>query len=176
MAAGLDLRRTRRTVRLGRFSVWACLLAGPAGLAAALIQPATTVVAQAAPAPVRTSAAVAPADPSGYVAEFVDAWLRSDANAPDSSSAMRALRLAPGVLLPEPGEGAKAPQKVTAVRSVARAGGRWSVTAAVQFADGVRYFAVPAAASAAGDAVTVTGCPRWWPGPWQRRRPPRPTG
>ncbi|MFE2094273.1 hypothetical protein [Streptomyces sp. NPDC059460] len=41
------------------------------------------MVAQADPAPARTSsAATAPADPSGYVAEFVDAWLRSDTNTP----------------------------------------------------------------------------------------------
>ncbi|MFI8793799.1 hypothetical protein [Streptomyces sp. NPDC055105] len=44
-AAGLDLHRTRRTVRLGRASVWACLIAGPAAFALALAQPTTTVVA-----------------------------------------------------------------------------------------------------------------------------------
>ncbi|MFE7243617.1 hypothetical protein [Streptomyces sp. NPDC057580] len=80
-AAGLDLQRTRRTVRLGRAGLWACLMTDPAALA--LARPANTVVAQADPAPARTSsAATAPADPSGYVAEFVDAWLRSDTNTP----------------------------------------------------------------------------------------------
>jgi hypothetical protein len=102
---------------------------------------------------------VARVDPSGYVAEFADAWLRSDADAPDSTSAMRALRLAPGVALPEPADGAKAPQKVTAVRSVHRSGSQWSVTVAAQYADGVRYFAVPVTASKSGSAVAVTGTP-----------------
>ncbi|MFD8779880.1 conjugal transfer protein [Streptomyces sp. NPDC059916] len=159
-AAGLDLQRTRRTLRLGRAGVWVCLMAGPAAFALALAQPATTVVAQGAPAPAHTSsAAAAPADPSGYVAEFVDAWLRSDANAPDSAPALRAMQFAPDVALPEPASGAKAPQKVTAVRSVHRTRGRWSVTVAAQYADSVRYFAVPATVSASGDAVTVTGTP-----------------
>ncbi|MFC9457523.1 hypothetical protein [Streptomyces sp. NPDC056983] len=46
-AAGLDLQRTHRTVRLGRAGVWACLVAGPAAaFALALTQPTTTVVAQ----------------------------------------------------------------------------------------------------------------------------------
>ncbi|MFD7179654.1 hypothetical protein ACFV90_06445 [Streptomyces sp. NPDC059904] len=45
-AAGLDLQRTHRTVRLARAGVWACLVAGPAAFALALTQPTTTVVAQ----------------------------------------------------------------------------------------------------------------------------------
>lgn len=50
------------------------LMAGPAAFALAVAQPTTTVVARGAPAPARTSsAAAALADPSGYVAEFVDA-------------------------------------------------------------------------------------------------------
>ncbi|MFD0067378.1 conjugal transfer protein [Streptomyces sp. NPDC056690] len=159
-AAGLDLERTRRTIRLGRAGVWVCLLAGPAALALALARPSATVVTQDAPAPASSAtAAVAPSDPSGYVAEFADAWLRSDADAPDSTSAMRALRLAPDVALPEPTEESKGPQKVTAVRSVQRGGNQWSVTVAAQYADGVRYFAVPVAASASGGAVAVTGTP-----------------
>ncbi|MFH8737594.1 conjugal transfer protein [Streptomyces sp. NPDC017964] len=159
-AAGLDLERTRRTIRLGRAGVWACLLAGPAALALALTAPSATVVTQGTPAPAtNAAAAVEPADPSGYVAEFADAWLRSAADAPDSTSAMRALRLAPGVALPEPAEGAKAPQKVTAVRSVHRNGTQWSVTVAAQYADGVRYFAMPVTASTSGGAVAVTGTP-----------------
>ncbi|MCQ4210423.1 conjugal transfer protein [Streptomyces longispororuber] len=159
-AAGVDLHRTRRNVRWGRAGVWACLLAGPAALALALTTPTAPRVAQAAPAPSqRPSAATAPADPSGYVVEFVDAWLRSAADAPDSVAAVRALRLAPGVLLPAPADAAKAPQRVTAVRSVQRAGGRWSVTVAAQYTDAVRYFAVPVTVSASGDAVTVTGVP-----------------
>ncbi|MGW6144283.1 conjugal transfer protein [Streptomyces sp. NPDC055140] len=159
-AAGLDLERTRRIIRLGRAGVWVCLLAGPAALALALTRPPVTVVTQGAPAPASSAAAaVAPSDPSGYVAEFADAWLRSDADAPDSASAMRALRLAPGVALPEPADGAKAPQRVTAVRSVHRSGSQWSVTVAAQYADGVRYFAMPVTASASGGAVAVTGTP-----------------
>ncbi|MFE6955505.1 conjugal transfer protein [Streptomyces sp. NPDC057696] len=165
-AAGLDLHRTRRTVRLGRAGVWACLMTGPAAFSLALAQPATTVVAQSAPAPARTSsAAAAPADPSGYVSEFVDAWLRSDANAPDSAPALRAIRFAPDVALPEPASGAKALQKVTVVRSVHLTRGQWSVTVAAQYADSVRYFAVPATVSASGDAVTVTGTPALVPAP-----------
>ncbi|MYT68347.1 MULTISPECIES: conjugal transfer protein [unclassified Streptomyces] len=158
-AAGVELARTRRTVRLGRAGVWACLMAGPAALALALTQPATTVVAQAAPAPARTAAAAPLADPSGYAAEFVDAWLRADADHPDSHDAVRALRMGPDVALPEPAESAKAPRTVSAVRSVPRTGGRWSVTVAAQYADGVRYFAVPVTSSASGDAVTVAGAP-----------------
>ncbi|MET7520443.1 conjugal transfer protein [Streptomyces sp. NPDC005480] len=159
-AAGLDLDRTRRTIRLGRAGVWACLLTGPAALALALTQPAVTVVPPDAPAPAPNAAsAVTAADPSGYVAEFADAWLRSDADAPDSTSAMRALHLGPGVALPEPADGAKAPQKVTAVRSVQRSGSQWSVTVAAQYADGLRYFAVPVTASKSGGAVAVTGTP-----------------
>ncbi|MCX5441238.1 conjugal transfer protein [Streptomyces sp. NBC_00063] len=159
-AAGLDLERTRRTIRLGRAGVWACLLAGPAALTLALTQPAVTVVPPNAPAPSPTAAAaVTAADPSGYVAEFADAWLRSDADAPGSASAMRALHLGPGVSLPKPADGAKAPQKVTAVRSVQRSGSRWSVTVAAQYADGIRYLAVPVTASKSGDAVAVTGTP-----------------
>ncbi|MFF1400704.1 conjugal transfer protein [Streptomyces sp. NPDC058287] len=159
-AAGLDLERTRRTIRLGRAAVWACLLAGPAALALALTQPGVTVVPQGAPtAAPSTVAAAAAADPAGYVCEFADAWLRSDAEAPDSISAMRALRLAPGVALPQPADDAQAPQKVTAVRSVHRSGSQWSVTVAAQYADGVRYFAVPVTASASGGAVAVTGTP-----------------
>ncbi|MEV6701051.1 hypothetical protein AB0M68_28440 [Streptomyces sp. NPDC051453] len=49
-------------------------MASPAAFALALAQSTTTVVTQGTPAPARTSsAAAAPADPSGYVAEFVDA-------------------------------------------------------------------------------------------------------
>ncbi|MFB8273602.1 conjugal transfer protein [Streptomyces sp. NPDC055955] len=159
-AAGLDLHRTRRTVRLGRAGVWACLMTGPAAFALALVQPATTVVAQDAPAPARTSsAAAAPADPSGYVAEFVDAWLRSDSNTPDSAPALRAASFAPDVALPEPAAGVKAPQKVTAVRSVHRNGSQWSVTVAAQYSDTVRYFAVPVTATTSGGAIAVTGTP-----------------
>ncbi|MGW2081309.1 conjugal transfer protein [Streptomyces sp. NPDC001939] len=159
-AAGIDLERTRRTIRLGRAGVWACLLAGPAALVLALTWPSVTVVTQGAPAPtLNAGAAVVPADPAGYVAEFADAWLRSDADAPDSTSAVRALQLAPGVALPERAQGAKAPQKVTVVRSVHGSGSQWSVTVAVQYAGGVRYFAVPVTASTSGAAVAVTGTP-----------------
>ncbi|MET7664517.1 hypothetical protein ABZT51_28990 [Streptomyces sp. NPDC005373] len=49
-AAGLDLHRTRRTVRLGRAGVWVCLMARPAAFALPLAQPTTTVVAQGYPA------------------------------------------------------------------------------------------------------------------------------
>lgn len=162
--AGVDLARTRRTIRLGRAGAWACLMAGPAALVTLVMSwPTTTVVAQAPPAPVRTAASPAPADPSGYVTEFVDAWLRSDADTPDSSAAARALRLGPDVTLPEPDRDKAVPgkglEKVTAVRSVPRAGGQWSVTVAAQYTDTVRYFAVPAAASRSGAAVTVTGPP-----------------
>ncbi|MFI7008869.1 conjugal transfer protein [Streptomyces sp. NPDC050145] len=161
--AGVDLARTRRTIRLGRAGAWACLIAGPAALVLVLSQPSATVVAQASPTPVRTAAAAAPADPGGYVAEFVDAWLRSDANVPDSSAALRALQLGPDVALPEPdtdkADAGKGLEQVTAVRSMQRAGGQWSVTVAARYRDAVRYFAVPAAASRSGEAVTVTGPP-----------------
>lgn len=158
-AAGLDLESTRRHVRLGRAGVWMCLLAGPAALVLGLTQTNTTVVAQAAPAPARSAASITEADPSGYATEFVDAWLRSSDAAPDSASALRAQQLAPDVTLPEAADGAKAPQKVTAVRSVRQSTGQWSVTVAAQYTDAVRYLSVPVAASTSGDAVTVTGTP-----------------
>ncbi|GAA2349643.1 conjugal transfer protein [Streptomyces kunmingensis] len=171
-AAGLDLQRTRRAVRLGRAGVWACLLAGPAALALALSQPTAAVVTRSAPTSVRPSAAAAPADPSGYVVEFVDAWLKADADTPDSAHAVRAQQLAPDVALPEQADGAKAPQKVIAVRSVHRTGEAWSVTVAAQYADDVRYFAVPVAASRSGDAVTVTGTPALVAAPPMAKTPP----
>ncbi|NEB75971.1 conjugal transfer protein [Streptomyces sp. SID14478] len=163
--AGLDLERTRRRVRMGRAGMWASLAAGPLALAFVVTQPSVRVVAQSAPAPVRTTQTSVAVDPGGYAAEFVDAWLRSDAGQPDSSFAVRAQQLGPDVLLPEPAKGAKAPQRVSAVRSVRGAHGQWSVTVAVQDAGQVRYFAVPLAASSSAGAVTVTGTPALVAGP-----------
>ncbi|MGP3777040.1 conjugal transfer protein (plasmid) [Streptomyces sp. SDT5-1] len=160
-AAGLELERTRRSVRLGRAGVWLCLLAGPAALCVALTRPSATVVTQS-PSPdaaARPAASASSADPSGYAAEFVDAWLRSSDAEPDSAAAARARRFAPSVALPQPADQAKAPQSVAAVRSVQRGGGQWSVTVAARYTDQVRYLSVPVTASGSGDAVTVTGAP-----------------
>ncbi|MFI0242589.1 conjugal transfer protein [Streptomyces sp. NPDC016845] len=172
-AAGVELAHTFRAVRLGRAGVWACLMAGPAALALVLTQPAPTV-AQSAPAPARTAAAARPMDPSGYAAVFLDAWLRADADTPDSSDAVRALQLAPDVALPESADTATAPRTVAAVRSVRSAGGQWSVTVAAQYADGVRYFAVPVTSSMSGGAVTVTGTPALVAPPGPARTAPSP--
>ncbi|WP_338704334.1 conjugal transfer protein (plasmid) [Streptomyces sp. Q6] len=163
--AGLDLERTRRRVRMGRAGVWACLVAGPLALAFTVTQPNVRVVAQATPAPVRTTQASVAVDPGGYAAEFIDAWLRADASRPESRFALRAQQLGPNVQLPEPVDGAKAPQRVSAVRSVRGAHGLWSVTVAVQDTDAVRYFAVPVSASSSGSAVTVLGTPALVAGP-----------
>ncbi|MER5951200.1 conjugal transfer protein [Streptomyces sp. NPDC001904] len=165
-AAGVALERTRRSVRLGRAGVWMCLLAGPVALTMTLAQPGATVVAQAVPSPARpVAAAPATADPAGYAVEFVEAWLRSNDDEPDSQAARRALQLAPDVSLPNASDEAKAPRTVTSVRSVRLGSGRWSVTVAVQYADAVRYLSVPVTASESGTAVSVTGVPAVVAGP-----------
>ncbi|MEV0254723.1 conjugal transfer protein [Streptomyces sp. NPDC050732] len=157
VAAGVALTQMRRRVQWGRAGVWAALAAGPLALAVAALQPSTTVAAPgvAAQRPVQPAAV---ADPAGYVAEFVDAWLRSSEDA-DSAAGRRAQSMAPGVPLPSLEEDAQAPRRVTPVRSVPRGGGQWSVTVAAQYADAVRYFAVPALVSASGDSFAVTAAP-----------------
>ncbi|GGV63342.1 hypothetical protein GCM10010277_69430 [Streptomyces longisporoflavus] len=145
-------------MQFGRAGVWAALAAGPLALAVTVGRPSPTVAAAPAPSPERTAQTASVADPSGYVAEFVDAWLRSSEDA-SSAASRRAQSMAPDVTLPSLDEDAPAPRRVTPVRSAPREGGRWSVTVAAQYADAVRYFAVPAIAAADGGSFAVTAAP-----------------
>lgn len=158
VAAGVALTQMRRRVQLGRAGVWTALAAGPLALAVAIGQPSATVAAAPAPKTQRTEQTTSVADPSGYVTEFVDAWLRSSDDA-SSATARRAQSMAPDVTLPTLEEDAPVPRRVTPVRSAPGKGLQWSVTVAVQYADAVRYFAVPAIAAAGGGSFAVTGAP-----------------
>ncbi|MFH9554612.1 conjugal transfer protein [Streptomyces sp. NPDC017435] len=167
MAAGARLEAMRRRVRLSRLAVWTVIAAGPIALCVAVVSTPTTVEA-ATPAKataVRTAAVAA--DPGGYAQLFVSAWLRSSADDATTAQARLAQSLAPDVELPDAAAGAQSkPQSVTAVRSAQHTGGTWSVTVAVQYADGsVRYYAVPVAAGGAGATFAVTGAPGVVAGP-----------
>lgn len=158
VAAGVALTQMRRRVRFGRAGVWAALAAGPLALALAISQPSATTAAAPASKPQRTERTASVADPAGYAAEFVDAWLRSSDDA-SSEAARRARAMAPDVALPSLEEDAPAPRRVTPVRSIPKKGGRWSVTVAAQYAHAVRYFVVPAIAAASGGSFAVTAAP-----------------
>jgi len=166
MAAGVELERMRRRVRLSRLALFTAIAAGPVALGVAVMSGSTTVAAAPAhkPTVVRSRAV---ADPAGYAQVFVDAWLRSSADDASSAQARLAQLLAPDVDLPDPAAGAQ-PRlgSVTAVRSAQRGAGAWVVTVAAQYADGgVRYFVVPVAADASGSSFAVTGAPGVVAGP-----------
>ncbi|MFE5841957.1 conjugal transfer protein [Streptomyces niveus] len=160
IAAGVVLDRMRRRVRLGRWVVWGALAAGPVALAVAVASPPSVVEAAVAkPVPsVRTEVA---ADPSGYAAQFVAAWLRGRSDGPASAPVAQAMApsVAPSVELPEPATDMPAVAQVTAVRAAQRGDGRWSVTVAAQYAATVRYFAVPVAAGRDGETFAVVEAP-----------------
>ena len=165
MAAGARLEAMRRRVRLSRVAVWTGIAAGPVALALA-VAPTPAPVAAAAPAKATSVRTEAAAEPGGYAALFVGAWLRSSADDATSAQARLAQSLAPDVELPDPVAGGRAPQLVAAVRSAQGSGGAWSVTVAAQYADGsVRYYAVPVAVGGAGSSFTVTGAPGVVAGP-----------
>ncbi|MGW7067074.1 conjugal transfer protein [Streptomyces sp. NPDC054855] len=173
IAAGIALTQMRRRVQLGRAGVWTALAAGPLALAVAVAQPSATVAATPEPKPQRATQTASVGDPAGYVVEFVDAWLRSTDDA-SSAASRRAQSMAPDVTLPTLDEDAPAPRRVTAVRSAPRKGGQWSVTVAAQYADAVRYFAVPAIASASGASFAVTAAPALVTAPALHRVPDSP--
>lgn len=171
VAAGVALTQMRRRVQFGRVGVWAALAAGPLALAVAIGQPSATVAATPAPKPQRTQTTTAVTDPSGYVTQFVDAWLRSSDDA-SSAAGRRAQSMAPGVTLPTLDDDAPTPRRVTPVRSAPKEGGQWSVTVAAQYADAVRYFAVPAiSAAAGGGSFAVTAAPALVAAPTQHPMP-----
>ncbi|MER7780451.1 hypothetical protein ABTZ21_36620 [Streptomyces sp. NPDC096191] len=133
IAAGGELEKMRRRVRLSRLALFTAIAAGPVALAVAVASgPATAeAAAPGRPAPVRTAAVAA--DPAGYAQVFLDAWLRSSADETGSAQARRAQSLAPDVALPEPAAGARSKLRtVTAVRSVQRDGDAWSVTVSLR--------------------------------------------
>ncbi|MGW5736386.1 MULTISPECIES: conjugal transfer protein [Streptomyces] len=172
VAAGIALTQMRRRVQLGRAGVWTALAAGPLALALAVGRPAATVAAPA-PTPQHTEQTATLADPAGFVVEFVDAWLRSS-DETGSAAARRVQAMAPGILLPSPADEAPVPRRVTAVRSMPGKDGRWSVTVAAQYADVVRYFAVPAIASADGASFAVTAAPALVAAPARHKIPGSP--
>ncbi|MFF1716256.1 conjugal transfer protein [Streptomyces sp. NPDC058268] len=172
-AAGLALTQMRRRVQFGRAGVWAALAAGPLALAVAVGQPSPTVAASPEPSKQRTAQTTSVADPSGYVAEFVDAWLRSSDEV-SSAASRRVQAMAPGILLPARDGEAPVPRRVTAVRSTPGKDGRWSVTVAAQYADAVRYFAVPAIASPSGASFAVTAAPALVAAPARHKVPDSP--
>jgi hypothetical protein len=168
IAAGVELEKMRRRVRLSRLALFTAIAAGPVALAVAVTSGPATAEAAAPhrPAPVRSTTVAA--DPAGYAQVFLDAWLRSSADETGSVQARLAQSLAPDVALPDPSAaGAQPkPRSVTAVRSVQHDGGAWTVTVAAQYADSaVRYFTVPVAADRAGVSFAVTGAPGVVAGP-----------
>ncbi|WP_260470355.1 conjugal transfer protein [Streptomyces sp. RP5T] len=164
-AAGARLQQMRRRVRLGRLGVWAAMSAGPIALAVAVATPATVVRAAPATKPTTVKATVS-ANPSGYAAVFLSAWLRSRAGAESTAQARLAQSMAPDVDLPGTADAQPEPDSVVAVRSAQQTGTAWSVTVAAQYADGsVRYFAVPVAADSSGASFTVSGAPGVVAGP-----------
>ncbi|WP_406469857.1 conjugal transfer protein [Streptomyces sp. NBC_01615] len=167
MAAGIELEKMRRRVRLSRLALFTAIAAGPVALGVAVMSGPTTAKAAPSdkPAAVRTTAAAA--DPAGYAQVFVDAWLRSSADGATSAQARLAQSLAPDVDLPDPVAGAQPKLgSVTAVRSAQRDAGEWAVTVAAQYADGrLRYFVVPVTAAASGASFAVTGAPGAVAGP-----------
>ncbi|MGA5284885.1 conjugal transfer protein [Streptomyces griseoincarnatus] len=176
IAAGVELEKMRRRVRLSRLALFTAIAAGPIALAVAVTSgpAAATAAAPDRPAPVRTAAVTA--DPAGYAQVFLDAWLRSSADEAGSAQARLAQSLAPDVALPDPAADAQSKvRSVTAVRSVQRDGDAWAVTVAVQYADStVRYFAVPVAADRPSVSFTVTGAPGVVAGPARTALPASP--
>lgn len=176
IAAGVELEKMRRRVRLSRLALFTAIAAGPVALAVAVASgPATaTAAAPGRPAPVRTTPVAA--DPAGYAQVFLDAWLRSSADEADRAQARLAQSLAPDVALPDPAAGAQSKlRSVTAVRSVQRDGDAWAVTVAAQYADStVRYFDVPVVADARGASFAVTGAPGVVAGPARAAVPKSP--
>ncbi|GAA2702651.1 hypothetical protein GCM10010310_73790 [Streptomyces violaceolatus] len=176
IAAGVELEKMRRRVRLSRLALFTAIAAGPVALAVAVVSGPASAEAAAPdrPAPVRTAAAAA--DPAGYAQVFLDAWLRSSADEAGSVQARLAQSLAPDVALPDPAAGAQSKlRSVTAVRSVQRDGGVWAVTVAAQYADStVRYFDVPVAADTRGASFAVTGAPGVVAGPARAAVPKSP--
>ncbi|MFJ7105646.1 conjugal transfer protein [Streptomyces albogriseolus] len=176
IAAGIELEKMRRRVRLSRLALFTAIAAGPVALGVTVASgPATaTAAAPNKPAPVRTAAVTA--DPAGYAQVFIDAWLRSSADEAGSAQARLAQSLAPDVALPEPAADAQSKlRSVTAVRSVQRDGDGWAVTVVAQYTDGtVRYFAVPVAGDRAGVSFAVTGAPGVVAGPARAAVPESP--
>ncbi|MER7056584.1 conjugal transfer protein [Streptomyces sp. NPDC000351] len=177
IAAGVELEKMRRRVRLSRLALFTAIAAGPVALAVAVTSGPATAEAAAPnrPAPVRTAAAAA--DPAGYAQLFLDAWLRSSADEAGSVQARLAQSLAPDVALPDPAAaGAQSKlRSVTAVRSVQRDEGAWAVTVAAQYADStVRYFTVPVTADARDASFAVTGVPGVVAGPARATVPKSP--
>ncbi|MFK4540433.1 hypothetical protein RKD29_000029 [Streptomyces tendae] len=161
IAAGIELEKMRRRVRLSRLALFTAIAAGPVALTVTVTSSPATAEA-AAPnrrAPMRTPTAAA--DPAAHAQVFLDAWLRSSADEADSAQARLAQSLAPDVALPDPAPGAQSkPRSVTAVRSVQRDGSAWTATVAAQHADStVRYFAAPVVADARGASFAVTSVP-----------------
>ncbi|MFD7283494.1 conjugal transfer protein [Streptomyces sp. NPDC059862] len=167
MAAGIELEKMRRRVRLSRLALFTAIAAGPVALGVAVLSGPTTVAAAPADEPAAVRTAAVAADPAGYAQVFVDAWLRSSADEAGSAQARLAQLLAPDVDLPDPVAGAQPKLgSVTVVRSAQRGAGEWAVTVAAQYADGrLRYFAVPVAADASGSSFAVTGAPGVVAGP-----------
>ncbi|MFI9730933.1 conjugal transfer protein [Streptomyces sp. NPDC052092] len=176
IAAGVELEKMRRRVRLSRLALFTAIAAGPVALAVAVTSGPATAEAAAPhrPAPVRAAAAAA--DPAGYSQVFLDAWLRSSADEAGSVQARLAQSLAPDVALPDPAADAQPkPRSVTAVRSMQRDEGAWTVTVAAQYADStVRYFTVPVAADRTGVSFAVTGAPGVVAGPVRAAVPESP--
>ncbi|MFJ5779290.1 conjugal transfer protein [Streptomyces sp. NPDC093094] len=179
VAAGARLQTMRRRVRLSRTAVWALIASGPLALTLALTTDPTVVEAAGAhtPARVRTAAVAQASDPSGYAQLFTDAWLRSRAGDAQTAQARLAQSMAPDVELPDAATAQPVPQTVTAVRSAQHSDDAWSVTVAVQYADGrLLYYAVPVAADADGRSFTVTGAPAVVAGPGRAKTPASPYG
>ncbi|MDH6221435.1 conjugal transfer protein [Streptomyces pseudovenezuelae] len=174
-AAGAQLERMRRHVRLSRLALLTAIAAGPVALGVAVWSGATTVAAAPSvkPTPVRTGALAV--DPCGFAQLFVGAWLRSSADDATSAQALLAQSLAPDVELPDPAADAHtAPESVTAVRSAQRDADVWSVTVAAQYSDQpVRYYVVPVAADA---SFSVTGAPAVVAAPARAEIPTSPYG
>ncbi|BBC28733.1 uncharacterized protein SGFS_000240 [Streptomyces graminofaciens] len=167
MAAGIELEKMRRRVRLSRLALFTAIAAGPVALGVAVMSGPTTAKAAPSDKPAAVRTAAAAADPVGYAQVFVGAWLRSSSDDEGSAQARLAQLLAPDVDLPDPVAGAQ-PElgSVTPVRSAQRDAGEWAVTVAAQYADGrVRYFVVPVAADASGSSFAVTGAPGVVAGP-----------
>lgn len=167
MAAGIELVRMRRRVRLSRLALFTTIAAGPVAPGVAAFSGPTTVEALPSTKPTTVRSTATAADPAGFAQVFADAWLRSGADDANSAQARLARSLAPDVELPDPVTSAQPkPASVTAVRSAQRADGAWAVTVAAQYADGrLRYFVVPVAADASGASFAVTGAPGAVAGP-----------
>ncbi|MFG2691615.1 conjugal transfer protein [Streptomyces sp. NPDC048405] len=176
IAAGVELEKMRRRVRLSRLALFTAIAAGPVALAVAVTSGPATAEAAAPNRPARVRTAAAATDPAGYAQVFLDAWLRSSTDEADSALARLAQSLAPDVALPDPAAGAQSKlRSVTAVRSVQRDGGAWAVTVAAQYADrAVRYFDVPVAADTRGTSFAVTGAPGVVSGPTRAAAPKSP--